>query len=68
MSYDVAPLKKALDRYATQRTERELTHARTVRELNDRFPRLAEIERPRHFGERSSHHRRCFLRRCWFVG
>ena len=45
MSYDVAPLKKALDRYAAQRTERELTHARTVRELNERFPRLAEIER-----------------------
>lgn len=44
MSYDVAPLKKALDRFAAQRTERELGHARTVRELNERFPRLAEIE------------------------
>ena len=45
MSYDVAPLKKALDRYAAQRSDRELSHARMVRELNERFPRLEEIER-----------------------
>ena len=45
MTYDVIALKKALDRYAAQRTERELAHARTVRELNTRIPRLAEIER-----------------------
>lgn len=45
MSYDVTALKKALERYATQRTERELAHARTVRELNERIPRLAEIEK-----------------------
>lgn len=45
MSYDVTVLKKALERYAAQRTERELAHARTVRELNERIPRLAEIEK-----------------------
>ena len=45
MSYDVAALKRALDRFAEQKTERELAHARTVRELNERYPRLAEIER-----------------------
>lgn len=45
MSYDVAALKRALDRFAEQKTERELAHARAVRELNERYPRLAGIER-----------------------
>ena len=45
MSYDVAALKRAEERYAQSRTDRELEHARLVRNLNDRFPRLAEIDR-----------------------
>ena len=44
MSYDVAALKRALDRFTEQRTERELARVKTVRELNERYPRLAEIE------------------------